>query len=93
MIKVIIERVIADGMESNYELAIKDTLRVILEADGYLSGATYKDAQNDHHRFIITNWRTLKDWQVWSTSEERQRVLSAIRPVLQHEEKITILTA
>ncbi|MFQ3170680.1 MAG: hypothetical protein ACI9DG_000704, partial [Oleispira sp.] len=32
MIKVIIERKIAQGMESTYDAAIKDTLRAILEA-------------------------------------------------------------
>ena len=46
MIKVIIEREIDSGMETTYEDAIKNTLRAILEAPGYTSGATYKDAEN-----------------------------------------------
>jgi len=42
MIKVIIEREIAEDMASTYDAAIKNTLRAILEAPGYKSGATYK---------------------------------------------------
>ncbi|WP_419810255.1 antibiotic biosynthesis monooxygenase family protein [Bacterioplanoides sp.] len=93
MIKVIIERVIANGMESTYEEAIKSTLRAILEADGYISGATYKDAQNPNHRFIITNWQNAEAWNNWSHSKARQDVIGAIQPILEQQEKITVLTA
>ena len=55
MIKVIIERKIAQGMESTYDASIKNTLRAILEAPGYMSGANFKDAEDDNHRVIITN--------------------------------------
>ena len=93
MIKVIIERVIADGMESTYEAAIKNTLRTMLEAEGCVSGATYKDAQNANHRVIITNWQSLEAWSQWSHSDARREVIGAIQPILQQQEKITILTA
>ena len=92
MIKVIIEREIEPDMESTYEHVIKNTLKAILEAPGYLSGATYKDAQHVHRRFIITNWRSLDDWQEWTNSHERKRVLGEVLPVLKHE-KISVLTA
>ena len=93
MIKVIIERRIADGMDSTYEAAIKDTLRTILEAPGYISGANYKDANDDRHRVIITNWISLESWQRWKGSDDRQRVIGAIQPILEIQEKITVLTA
>lgn len=93
MIKVIIERKIALGMEPNYDAAIKDTLRAILEAPGYMSGANYKDAGDENHRVIITNWRSLAAWQKWQGSEERRRVIASIQPILVTPEKITVLTA
>lgn len=93
MIKVIIEREIDSGMESTYENAIKNTLRAILEAPGYTSGATYKDAENANRRFIITNWQSLDDWQSWSKSAQRDDVVSAVRATLRHPEKVTVLTA
>jgi len=93
MIKVIIEREIAQGMDFTYDKAIKDTLRAILEAPGYISGANFKDASNDKHRVIITNWTNLIAWQKWQASDERRKVIAAIQPILTTAEKITVLTA
>jgi heme-degrading monooxygenase HmoA len=93
MIKVIIERHIAAGMESTYDQAIKDTLRAMLEAQGYVSGATYKDMKNDNHRVIITNWQNQEAWNQWLTSQERRNAIASIQPILETDEKITILTA
>ncbi|MFT4531536.1 antibiotic biosynthesis monooxygenase family protein [Thalassolituus oleivorans] len=93
MIKVIIERMIADGMESTYDEAIKNTLSAMVAAHGYVSGATYKDAKDSNHRVIITNWQSLQAWTTWSKSDERERVIGSIRPILTQPEKFTILTA
>ncbi|WP_221798227.1 antibiotic biosynthesis monooxygenase family protein [Oceanobacter mangrovi] len=93
MIKVIIDRRIADDMESTYEEAMKRTLHAILEAPGYVSGASYKDARDTHHRVIITNWQSQQDWERWSVSDERKEVIAAFQPILMREERITILTA
>jgi heme-degrading monooxygenase HmoA len=93
MIKVIIERKIAHGMESTYDATIKNTLRAILEAPGYMSGANFKDAEDDNHRVIITNWRSLPAWKEWRDSDDRRNVIAAIQPILETPEKITVLTA
>lgn len=93
MIKVIIERKVAHGMELTYDTTIKNTLRAILEAPGYMSGANFKDAKDDNHRVIITNWKSLPAWREWRDSEERRHVISAIQPILEQPEKITVLTA
>lgn len=93
MIKVLIDRQIADGMDSTYEAAIKETLRAILEAPGYISGASYKDVKDPDHRIIITNWASAEAWQIWATSDARRNVTAAIQPILMREERITILSA
>jgi len=93
MIKVLIDRQIADDMESTYEEAIKNTLSAIVAAKGYVSGASYKDCNDSNHRIIITNWNTLEDWKLWSHSQERKQVIAAIQPILMREERITVLSA
>lgn len=93
MIKVIIERQIAPDMEKTYDHAIKATLKAILEAPGYLSGATYNDLQDSQRRFIITNWQNHEAWQQWYSSATRDQVVAAIKPILLQQERITILTA
>ena len=93
MIKVIIERQIAPDMEKTYDHAIKATLRAILEAPGYLSGATYSDIHDGQRRIIITNWQNHEAWQQWYSSEIRNQVVAAIKPILLQQERITVLTA
>ena len=54
---------------------------------------TYKDAENPNRRFIITNWQSLEDWQIWARSQQRSDVVAAVRATLRQPEKVTILTA
>lgn len=93
MIKVIIEREIGEGMESTYEEIMKNMLRTMVEATGYVSGANYKDVKDSRHRVIITTWQSEQSWDMWKHSPQRGAILSAIAPILQQQEKITILTA
>ena len=93
MIKVIIERKVALGMEPNYLEAIRHTLKAVLEAPGYISSESLTDVHQAKHRVIITNWTSISAWEKWKSSEERQRVLGEITPVLEEPEKITVLEA
>ncbi len=90
MIKVIIERNLADGLESNYKEAIRSTLKAVLEAPGYISSESLTDIKSTSHKLIITNWTTLKDWEVWYSSPERKQAIGEIAAILQGTEKITI---
>lgn len=90
MIKVMIERSIAADMVEAYEHAIKQTLRTILDAEGYISGSSLTDANDKHHRVIITNWVSQEAWLRWSKSDKRQDVLNTIRPTLREQEKVTV---
>ena len=49
--------------------------------------------KDESHRLIITNWSSVEAWQRWASSESRANVIAAIQPILQEQEKITILTA
>lgn len=93
MIKVIIERKIADGLEPNYQEAIRHTLKAVLDAPGYISSESLTDVHHPSHRVIITNWTSIAAWEQWHSSEARQRVIGEIAPVLEDSEKITVLEA
>lgn len=90
MIKVIIERKIAEGLEPNYLQAARDTLKAVLEAPGYISSESLIDVNDPNHNLIITNWTSIEAWNLWYTSEERKKVIAQIAPILLKEEKITI---
>ena len=91
MIRVIIEREIAEGLEQYYEAAIADLLGVMANAHGYVSGESSVDIQRPNHYVVITRWIDKAAWQRWYQSSERQKLLDAIRPFLLTEEKFTLL--
>jgi heme-degrading monooxygenase HmoA len=91
MIKVIIERVLADDMQSTYDFEIRNSLAEIMKAKGYISGASYSNIDNPNIRTIITNWDNVGCWNRWHKSKARREVNKAIILMLVQEEKIKVL--
>ena len=91
MIRVIIERHIADDLTEHNEKAARNTLQQAMSAHGFISGEALHDATNPSHRYVIVTYRTIQDWQRWYSSSERQEMMAAINPMLATDEKITVL--
>ena len=91
MIRVIIEREVAEGLEEFYESAIANLLGVMSNAAGYLSGESLVEIHQPNHYVVVTRWIDESAWNRWYRSIERQQMLDAIRPFLQDEEKFTLL--
>jgi heme-degrading monooxygenase HmoA len=91
MIKVIIERQVAEGLESHYEKAVSELLSVMTNAPGYISGESLVDAKRTNHYIVIAKWTTESAWAQWFGSEDRKGMMNAIAPFLQTEEKFTLL--
>jgi len=91
MIRVIIEREIAEGLEEFYEAAIANLLGVMSNAAGYLAGESLVDIQRPNRYIVVTRWTDEAAWKRWYVSSERQQMLDAIRPFLLNEEKFTLL--
>jgi len=91
MIKVIIERVLAEDMESTYDSEIRKSLAAIMSAKGYISGASYSNVDNPNVRTIITNWDNVTCWNRWHKSKTRREVNKAIVLMLKQDEKIKVL--
>jgi heme-degrading monooxygenase HmoA len=91
MIRVLIERHIADDLAEHYEKAARNTLQQAMQAHGFISGESLKNSNDHNHRIVMATFRTLQDWQRWHFSEARKQIMEAIMPMLESEEKITIL--
>lgn len=91
MIKVMIERRIAADLAAPYRKAAGKALQQAMQSDGFISGESLKDARDPHHRYVFATYRSLLDWQRWYNSPERRAQMDALRPMLQEDEKITIL--
>lgn len=93
MIKVFIERRIAEGLEANYDHAIRRTLKAVLDAPGYLSSESLTDLHNQNHRIIVTNWSSVQAWDNWYHSPDRKEATAEISAILDGDEKITVTEA
>nr|WP_067289632.1 antibiotic biosynthesis monooxygenase [Marinobacterium profundum] len=91
MIRVLIERHIADDLASYYEQAARATLTEAMQAHGFISGEALHDIQNPNHRVVLATYRSIQDWQRWARSAERQEAMAVINPMLISDEKITLL--
>jgi antibiotic biosynthesis monooxygenase (ABM) superfamily enzyme len=91
MIKVIIERQVAEGLESHYEKAVSELLSVMTSAPGYISGESLIDVKRSNHYVVIAKWTTESAWLKWFHSGDRKHLMNAIAPFLQTEEKFTVL--
>ncbi|AEY00134.1 antibiotic biosynthesis monooxygenase [Oceanimonas sp. GK1] len=91
MIKVIIERRVAEGLETVYQDTIRNLMLQITERPGFLKGDAYRDVHHPNHFYVISNWQSIESWEHWQHSPERQRMLSELAPLLEQDEKCTVL--
>ncbi|MEH6579191.1 MAG: antibiotic biosynthesis monooxygenase [Amphritea sp.] len=91
MVRVLIERHIADELAEHYEKAARTTLQRAMQAHGFISGEALHNAADPNHRVVMATYRTIQDWQRWYSSVERKEMMEAIMPMLETDEKITVL--
>lgn len=91
MIRVFIERHIAETMESTYDDVEKQVLRAAITAPGFISGESLKDIKDPRHRVVLCKFRSEIDWNNWLSSAERKEIMAKINLIIEGEEKITLL--
>ncbi len=91
MIRVIIEREIAEGLEPFYEAAIADLLEQMGNFPGYASGESLKDLRHPNRYVVVSRWQNEAAWERWLHSEARRDMSAELRPFLIADERITLL--
>ncbi|MDX5299787.1 MAG: antibiotic biosynthesis monooxygenase [Gammaproteobacteria bacterium] len=91
MIRVLIDRHIAETLEEAYEQRARAVLQQAVAAPGFISGESLRDAHDPNHRVLLSNWQSIQDWQRWHSSEARKDIMNELMPMLDREERVTIL--
>lgn len=91
MIRVLIERHIAESLESAYEERARLVLQQAVAAPGFISGETLSDGHDPNHRITLANWRSEADWDRWFQSEKRRELMAELVPMMDKDETITVL--
>ncbi len=90
MIRVIIERWLAEGGDVAIEKMMRDLRQAAIHTPGYVTGETLRDVADPQHFVIISTWRTREEWKTWAASPKRQDIEQQIRVMLAEQEKITV---
>jgi len=90
MIRVLIERYLADGKVSEYYQAIRQLKQKAGQMDGYLSGEMLIDPEDSRRCLVVSNWQDLESWKLWANSDKRNISKDKIRKMLIEDEKISI---
>ncbi len=91
MIRIIIERKIKSSQIDEYHGLIRKAKNKASNVPGFLSGELFHVMENNNHVIVMSCWDSLEAWEVWADSEQRLDLLEAMRPLLETDEKVTIL--
>ena len=74
LVKVIIKRDVAEGMEKKFFDQLKLLRFKAMDQKGYISGETLICAENTNKVVVISKWETLEDWNNWKNNEQRKEI-------------------
>ena len=92
MISVLIQRVVAPGMEVSYDQVINGIMQSAVTVPGFISGESMHDMEYPNVRYLMVKMRSELDWYAWHASPERNQALTQISPLLLEPEKVTLLS-
>lgn len=91
MIRVLIDRHIAESLEPHYRDISRRILQQAVQVPGFISGETLQDTQDPNHQVIWSTWRSEADWLDWLQSDQRRAMMSELQPLLDRDERYTVL--
>ncbi len=82
-IKVIIERRVKKGMDTELAKLMRELRAKAMFAKGYISGETLRAHDNPNLYLVITTWKSLEDWNAWEESSVRKETHAKIDSFLE----------
>lgn len=81
-VRIIIDRKVRKGKESDFAKMLRDLRAKAISSKGYISGETLR-AQNDPHNYIvITTWQNAEDWKTWERNPDRKKIHARIEKLM-----------
>ena len=90
MVRVLIERRIAEGMVESFHQTLREMRREAIHTPGYISGESLRNTKDHHHFAVLSTWNSVHAWEAWNRSEARRKVMARIGPMLAESERITV---
>ena len=68
-VKVLIKRRFKEKYFNEINEMIKKLRYGAMDQEGYFSSETLWDSKHPYHVVVASNWRSMKDWNVWKNSD------------------------
>jgi len=90
--KILIKRIVPEYKLGDLEPLLLELRAHATTQPGYISGETLKRVDNPGEELVVSTWRTLEDWRLWMTSEERMGIQNRIDRLLGEKSTYEIYT-
>ncbi len=82
-IKVIIERRVKKGMDTDLAKLMRELRAKAMLAKGYISGETLRAHDDPTLYLVISTWKSLDDWRAWEENPVRKEIQTKIDSILE----------
>ena len=82
LVRVLIERHIKEGQESEASDKILEMRKHATTFPGYVSGETLSDTADPRTVIIVSTWHSLEDWEKWDSSPQHEASVKTLQPLL-----------
>jgi heme-degrading monooxygenase HmoA len=84
-IKVVITRKVTGGKEEDLLPFLRELRSKAMEQKGYISGETLKGINDPDEFMVISTWRSLEDWNAWTSNPGRMEIQEKIDAILEQK--------
>ncbi len=89
-VKIFIKRQVTDDHVAELTVLLKRLRSITLMQPGYISGQTLKRLDKAQECMVISNWRSIEDWNDWVNNERRIVIQAEIDALLGAETEYAI---
>ena len=81
-VKIFIKRTVTEHTVGELSILLKRLRSVTLMQPGYISGQTLKRVDKPNECLVISNWRSVEDWENWQNNPKRMSIQEEIDELL-----------
>ena len=81
-VKILIKRIVPLDKAQDMIPLFRQMRSFAMEQPGYISGETLRRLNRPEQFLVISTWKSSKDWETWTKTEERQEIQDKIDALL-----------
>ena len=86
-VKIIIDRKIRKGKESDVFGLLMELRSKAISSKGYISGETLRALTDRHNYVVVSTWQSVNDWKNWEKHPGRAKIRARIEKIMSRPTK------